>query len=163
MPKGNPHEDKDREFSRTSERLNYNDALTLEHLREQLHQTYNDITRVSHTKRVFNWSSLCKQERFFQRVTLLSLYQYYWFPQNGHDRSGATGTQEVANNRFCVKVEAGDEWVPLKTPGGDRWKGFLNVLQDLKNTPGTVISCPSGADDVTKGILLEEGRINETA
>ena len=68
LPKGHTHEDIDQSFSRTSSRLRTHDAVTLDDLHHQLSQTHGGTTKVSHMKRVVNWSGLCRQESFIRKI-----------------------------------------------------------------------------------------------
>lgn len=72
---GNTHEEQC--FSRTSDRLRYNNSITLEDLQNEFWQSYNGKTRVSHMKRVAIWSGICENERCLSRKPRFSHFLYF--------------------------------------------------------------------------------------
>ena len=165
LPVGHTHSDIDQCFSRTSAQLRSVNATTLKDLQFEIGSTYNDHTRVSHLKRISNWSGLCEQERCIQNVTLFSRYRYFRFVRKERRyfnelEDAMIGTGVFLSGCF-VKTNSTDEWSQLQTPSGGHWGGFLKFCPDLSRTPDTIISMPPGLHEVNRRLESEEGRIND--
>lgn len=59
LPLGHTYPDIDQAFRTTSRSLDWNDAIKLTELHEQLSKCYNDRTIVTKMKNFANWSGLC--------------------------------------------------------------------------------------------------------
>lgn len=157
LPVGHTHEDVDQLFSRTSERLRSHDAVTMQEMHEQLRAVYNSKTTVRHMKYVANWSGLCIQARALAKVTHFSQYRYFHF-----NRRSVRGTQSNDTLTQCtVKVGCKDEWRPIRIDG-DTNRGFLVLVPQLRHTPPTIISLPTGKEEISRRFDSEESRINNT-
>lgn len=158
LPVGHTHDDIDQAFSATSSRLRANDAVTISDLHEQLSQTRGGRTKVTHMKRVANWSGLCNQEGCIKKISNITQYRYFKFSlsstQSKSDAEVPMATQ-CETKRFC-----NDAWTPLPTSTRGTILGVLRFCPEYQNPPSTVIKCPEGKDEVIKRLSSEEGRIN---
>ncbi len=150
LPVGHTHEDIDQTFSRTSDRLRCNDAVTLSDLHGELRQVYNDKTSVCSMNNVVNWSGLCEAERCLTNLKNFSKYRYFKFYRS-----------QTSDSISCnIKVNVIDEWFDignLSARGSIR--SFTKFAPDLSKTPPLHISCPDGKEKVTECIEAAESRI----
>lgn len=150
LPVGHTHEDIDQTFSRTSDRLRCNDAITLEDLHGELKHVYNDATSVGAMNNVINWSGLCETEKCLTNLKQFSKFRYFKF-----------GRSQAANSITCmIRVNVTDNWSDIKdlSPRGTVLS-FTKFTPDLRNTPPLIIKCPEGKQRVTDCIEAAESRI----
>lgn len=160
LPVGHTHEDIDQVFSQTSARLRANTAITLDQLHYQLQNVNNGNTDVQHMKRLVNWSDLCNQENCIRRVDNITQPHYFKFCRSFH----STDDVDVGTVSTCcfVKHKNSDAWVPLFKSANRSDQGILKSVPDLRRTPPTSVTCPTGLEKVTKRFVSEESRINNT-
>ncbi len=150
LPVGHTHEDIDQTFSRTSDRLRCNDAITLSDLHAELRQVYNDQTSVGAMKNVVNWSGLCEKEKCLTNIKNFSKYRYFKFYR-----------RESSESICCmIRVNVTDEWLDIKELSGrGAITSFTKFAPNLANTPPLDIKCPEGRDKITECICAAESRI----
>lgn len=165
LPIGHTHEDIDQTFSSTSSRLRVNDAVTLNDLHFQLSQTHGKTTRVTHMKRIINWSGLCNQEACIRKVAVITQYRYFKFCRAPTAEAVESDNKEEVfpvPTQCLIKRQSRDEWTAIRNaPDESTQQGLLRFCPSLKNFPSTVIQCPDGKDDFIKRLASEEGRIND--
>ncbi len=108
LPVGHTHEDIDQTFSRTSDRLRCNNAITLRDLHHELKQVYNDQTSVVSMKNVANWSGLCEKESCLTNIKNFSKFRYFRFNREASKENG----DEIATT-CMVRTSVTDNWVKL--------------------------------------------------
>lgn len=77
---GHTHEDIDQAFSRTSQRLKSNNAITLSDFHAELRTLYNKYTTVESISIIIDWSDLCEKELCLtdmQRFTKFFHFLFY--------------------------------------------------------------------------------------
>ncbi len=150
LPVGHTHEDIDQTFSRTSDRLRCNDAVTLSDLHEELRHVYNDKTTVCAMNNVVNWSGLCEIEKCLTNVKHFSKYRYFKFFRS-----------EATDSISCmIRVNVTDDWSDIKSfSARGTIQSFTKFAPDLTKTPPLQISCPDGKDKVTECVTAAESRI----
>ena len=155
LPVGHTHEDIDQTFSRTSERLRCNDAITLSDLHGELRNVYNDRTSVCVMKNVVNWSGLCEEEKCLTNIKNFSKYRYFKFHRS------ETSDSEPSDSIKCkIRVNCTDDWVNAEDLSARGNIGcFTKFAPNLANTPPLCIKCPDGKDKVTECIDAAEARI----
>lgn len=161
LPVGHTHEDIDQTFSRTSERLRNRDAITLSDLHNELSQTYNKNTQVSHMDKIANWSGLCGKEKCLTSVEGVSQFQYFRIvlnKENTISKPSNSGHTSGKQTRCFVKMRCTDEWSQLQKTDPD--KSFIAFCPDLPLTPNTQTMAPPDLSEVNKRLRSEEGRIN---
>ncbi len=150
LPVGHTHEDIDQTFSRTSDRLRCNDAITLNDLHAELRTVYNDKTSVVSMNNVINWSGLCETEKCLTNLKNFSKFRYFKFSRPAS-----------SDSILCmIKVNTTDEWMNIKelSPKGTI-SSFTKFTPDLRKTPPLQVKCPEGKEKVTECITAAEGRI----
>ncbi len=150
LPVGHTHEDIDQTFSRTSDRLRCNDAVTLCDLHSELRQVYNDQTTVGAMNSVANWSGLCEDEKCLTNLKSFSKYRYFKFHR------------EESSTEICcmIRVNVTDDWFNIKELSGNgKIKSFTKFAPDLAKTPPLEIKCPDGIEKITECIEAAEARI----
>ena len=135
LPVGHTHEDIDQTFSRTSDRLRCNDAITLEDLHGELRTVYNNQTFVGSMNQVVNWSGLCQQEKCLSKVKNFSKYRYFKFFKKPR-------SEEIS---CFIRFKVGDDWFDIANLSEASIPTFSNFTPDLNRTPPLEISCPEGA------------------
>ncbi len=157
LPVGHTHEDIDQTFSRTSDRLRSNNAITLGELHEELRHTYNEHTVVGSMSNVINWSGLCEDQNCLTKVKLFSKYRYFKF-----SKAVATPGSSNITTRCLVRFSCTDEWENLeKLVPRKEYSSFIKFAPDLKKTPPLAINCPEGKEKVTECLEAAEGRIGD--
>ncbi len=150
LPVGHTHEDIDQTFSRTSDRLRCNDAMTLEDLHGQLRHVYNSNTSVCAMNNVANWSGLCEIERCLTNVKNFSKFRYFKFYR----------LQETQIISCMISVGVTDDWMDIqKLSPSSNIKSFTKFAPDLRKTPPLIIKCPEGKEKITECITSAESRI----
>ncbi len=157
LPVGHTHEDIDQTFSRTSDRLRCNNAITLSDLHHELKQVYNERTTVVEMKNVANWSGLCENEKCLSNIKNFSKYRYFRF-----NRVAPTEETPDISTSCMVKVNVSEEWVQLNSGSRGGASGFIKFVPDLRKTPPLEIVCPDGKEKVTECISAAESRIPST-
>ncbi len=154
LPVGHTHEDIDQTFSRTSDRLRCNDAVTLDELHGEFRQVYNEHTSVGSMNNVINWSDLCENEKCLSNMKKFSKYRYFKFVR----------VPESDNLSCMVKVNVTEQWVDIKvlSPKASI-SSFTRFAPNLRNTPPLKIQCPDGKSKVTECIEAAESRIPDTS
>ncbi len=150
LPVGHTHEDIDQTFSRTSDRLRCNDAITLDDLYSELRQVYNKHTSVGSMNNVVNWSGLCENTSCLTGIKNFSKCRYFkFYKMDGSDSISC-----------MVRTNVVDEWYDLKnlSPRGTI-NSFTKHAPNLRLTPPLQIKCPEGKDKITECITAAEGRI----
>ncbi len=153
LPVGHTHEDIDQTFSRTSDRLRCNDAITLSDLHDELRQVYNDKTTVCAMSNVVNWSGLCEKEKCLTNLKNFSKYRYFKFFKSPESESVSC----------MIKVNVTDDWIDIKSlSASGTIQSFTKFAPDLARTPPLNINCPEGKEKVTECITAAESRIPST-
>lgn len=161
LPVGHTHEDVDQVFSQTSARLRVHDAITLQDLQYELRQTNKGNVEIQHLKRLVNWSKLCDTENCLRKIDRVTQWRYFLFTKD----PACTHTVDVKPllTKCFVKKQAVDQWQDMfKSDIGTNPRGILRYCPDLRKTPPLQIDCPDGKEQVTKRLISEEGRINNT-
>lgn len=152
LPVGHTHEDIDQAFSRTSDRLRCNDAVTLNDLHSELRTVYNDQTTVGQMKNVVNWSGLCDQESCLTNIKHFSKFRYFKI-----FKSKEPGSVDVT---CMIKTNATDSWVDIASLSPSKSiHSFSKFCPDLMKTPPLKIRIPDGKDKVTECLTAAESRI----
>ncbi len=156
LPVGHTHEDIDQTFSRTSDRLRCNDAITLSDLHGELRHVYNDRTSVGAMNNVVNWSGLCESEKCLTNLKHFSKYRYFRF----HRDQPSSSLDPQDRIRCMIRVNVTDEWLDIKELSGrGTIVSFTKFAPNLRNTPPLHIKCPEGKDKITECIEAAESRI----
>ncbi len=163
LPIGHTHEDIDQSFSRTSDRLRTNNAITLEDLQAEVRQTYNKFTSVTGMENVVNWSELCENEKYLYAIPAFSHFRYFRF-----SKSAVQSNSIERNDPFVVcmvKVNCNDQWKYLHNSSDKDKKAFLKVTPNLEKMPPMKLIPPKGtqAEKVTQRLESEECRINSVS
>jgi len=167
LPVGHTHEDIDQAFSRTSERLRSQNAVTLDDLNHELRASYRGSSAVTHLKNIANWSKLCEEQKVLTVPDAFSHFRYFSFSRSFEQPTAVEAGSHLDVGTFqtiCqVKINCTDVWENLPMKGSTSHVGFLKSLPSLSRTPPTTIECPPGKVEVTKRLESEDGRINDDA
>ena len=156
LPVGHTHEDIDQVFSCTAARSKHENAISWTALHSVVRRTYNEFTVVSHLRNIANWSALCEQERCLTHMVGFTEYRYFRF---GIAKSGQSlELENLLKTDMVVKKKCEYKRKPFK-PSTVLHNGFIRFAPDISRTPATIISCPTGREEVMKRVQSEEGRI----
>ena len=162
LPVGHTHEDIDQAFSKTSERLKLNNAITLDDLHEQLSFCYGEEAKVQQLRRLVNWSGLCEQTNCLRKIDNITQFRYFRIRRIGKTNA-VDSFSGLYYSEWHVKHKWSDEWKKLfNNCRGDNPEGALKFCPDLSLTPPLEIECPDGCEKVTKRIQSEAGRIGSS-
>lgn len=100
-------------FSRTSERLRSNNAITLSDLQLEVGTMYNKYTKVQCLDLIANWSGLCDSERSLANVLHITQYRHFSFSKNFSDIDSRDRDTEC-----LVKLDVKDDWHALRVLRG---------------------------------------------
>ncbi len=161
LPKGHTHEDVDQCFSQTSCRLKQHNAITLTDLHYQLSHANKGQAKVSHMKRVVNWSGLCDEQKCLRKIPRISTYMYFKFS------CSFTESVDVTDGPLATTCNAKEDchgsWKAIgKSNGTHLSSGILKFCSDVNKIPPLPIDCPEGIERVTSWFISEEGRINDS-
>ena len=157
LPVGHTHCDIDQCFSNTSDRLTFNNAITLDDLHTQVSRCYNENTKVELMTKVVNWSQLCDDEKCINNIVLITQYRFFKIVLS--DTSSSSRKQ--ARRTVChVRNVCTEDWRLLESDSGRGVKSFLRFLPDLSKTPPEIVSAPNDEADTILRIESERSRMN---
>lgn len=150
LPLGHTNSDLHQSSSPTSNRLRYNDAVTLRDLQNELQQCYNDQAFTAHIDQVGNWSGLCMNSKCCNSVDQIMQFRYFRFSRQGE-------TKENGSKLICrVRRTVDKTWIALPMKGNSQDSRMIRFVPDFKLALSEVLTAPPDFDCITARIISEE-------
>ena len=157
LPIDHTHCDVDQCFSTTSDRLKYNDAITLSDLQNVVASCYNEKTTVTNLKQLINWSGLCDKSKCYNVVNQITQYRFFKFTRRSIGAEQQEGQQLLSECH--VRSSCVEDWRSLESDNKTGVKTILKFVPELSTTPPERVSCPSGLEEFEKKLDSERARI----